>query len=84
MTVKASMDTGAVYGVEKIVFQDLKMIRGEGLTVLEENMKSLGPNQNEVYKFLGCKQADKIEVKREMERVKNEIRKRLEQLVVKI
>ena len=39
MIVKASMDTGACYGVKKcaeIVFRKGKMINGEGLAVLEE------------------------------------------------
>ena len=34
-----------------------------------------------MYKFLGCEQGDKIDVKRVMQRVKKEIAKRLEQLV---
>ena len=46
------------------------MIKGEGLAVLEEKMDALDSNKNEIYKFLGCEQADKIEVKRVMERVK--------------
>ena len=36
------------------------MIKGEGLEVLEERMKALDPNQNEVYKFLGCEQEEKL------------------------
>ena len=81
--VKASMDTGACYGVKKcaeIVFKKGKMIKGEGLTVLEERMEALDPNKNEIYTFLGCEQANKIDVKRVMERVKKEIRKRLDHL----
>ena len=81
--VKASMDTGACYGVKKcaeIVFKKGKMIKGEGLTVLEEKMEALDPNKNEIYTFLGCEQANKIDVKRVMERVKKEIRKRLDHL----
>ena len=73
MTVKASTDTGACYVVKKcaeIVFRKGKIIKGEGLAVLEEKMDALDPNKNEIYKFLGCKQADKIDVKRVMERVK--------------
>ena len=83
MIVKASMDTGACYGVKKcgdIVFRKGKMIKGEGLAVLEEKMDALDPNKNEIYKFLGCEQADKIDVIRVMERVKTEIRKRLDHL----
>ena len=78
MIVKASMDTGAYYGVKKcaeIVFRKGKMIKGEGFAVLEEKMDALDPNKNKIYKFLGCKQADKIDVKRVMERVKKEITK---------
>ena len=81
--VKASMDTGACYGVKKcaeIVFKKGKMIKGEGLTVLEEKMEALDPNKNEIYTLLGCEQANKIDVKRVMERVKKEIRKRLDHL----
>ena len=63
--VKASMDTGACYGVKKcaeIVFKKGKMIKGEGLTVLEEKMEALDPNKNEIYTFLGCEQANKIDM----------------------
>ena len=83
MIVKASMDTGACYGVKKcveIVFRKGKMIKGEGLDVLEEKMDALDPNKNEIYKFLGCEQAAKIDVKRVMERVKKEIRRRQDHL----
>ena len=77
------MDTGGCYGVKKcveIAFRKGKMIKGEGLAVLEEKMDALDPNKNEIYKFLGCEQADKIDVKRVMERVKKEIRRRLDHL----
>jgi hypothetical protein len=50
------------------------------MAVLEERMKALDPEQNEVYKFLGCEQGDKIDVRRVMQRVKKEIAIRLEQL----
>ena len=83
MIVKASMDTGACYGEKKcaeVVFRRGKMIKGEGLTVLEDRMEALDPSKHEIYKFLGCEQGDKIDVKRVMERVKKEIRKRLEHL----
>ena len=71
------MDPGACYGVKKraeIVFRKGKMIKG-GLTVLEAKMDAFDPNKNEIYKFLGCEQADKIDVKGVMERVKKEIRR---------
>ena len=65
------MDTGACYGMKKCaeaIFKDGKMVKGEGLAIFEERMKA--PEQNEVYKFLGCEQGDKIDVKRVMHRVK--------------
>ena len=57
MIVKASIDTGACYGVKKcavIVFRKGKMMKGEGLVVLEEKIDVLDPNKNEIYKFIGC------------------------------
>ena len=84
MIMKASIDTGACYGVKKcaeIVFRKSKMIKGEGLAVLEEKMDALDPNKNEIYKFLRCEQADKNDVKWVVERVKTEIRKRLDHLM---
>ena len=82
--VQASLDTGACYGVKKcaeIVFKRGKMIKGEGLSVLEEKMKALDPEQREIYKFLGCEQAEKIDMERVMERVKAETEKRTNVLV---
>ena len=76
------MDTGACYGVKKcteVVFRKGKMIKG-GLAILEEKMDASDPNKNEIYKLLGSKQADKINVKRVMERAKKEIRKWLNHL----
>ena len=57
------------------------MVKGEELTVLEDKMEALDPDKNKIYKFLGCEQADKIDIKRVMERVKKEIQKRLDHLV---
>ena len=54
--VQASYDTGACYGVSKcaeIIFQHGKIVRGEGLELLEERMKTMDPEKNEIYKFLG-------------------------------
>ena len=82
--VKASMDTGACYGVKKcaeIVFRKGKMVKEEGLSVLEEKMKALDPEKNDVYKFLGCEKSDDIDVKKILERVKKETKKRTEHLV---
>ena len=82
--VEASMDIGACYGVKKcaeIVFRKGKMVKGEGLSVLEEKMKALDPEKNDVYKLLGCEQSDDIDVKKVLEKVKKEIKKSAEQLV---
>ena len=57
--VKASMDTGACYGVKKvaeIVFRRGTTIKGGELAVLEEKM--------EAYKFHKCEQGNKINAKR--------------------
>ena len=82
--MKISSDTGACYDVKKcgeVVFKDGKMIKGMGLDILQENMRALDPNENEIYKFLGCQQGDKIDLKRVMERVKKAVRRRAEQVV---
>ena len=66
MNVKPSMDTGTCFGVKKcaeIVFRKGKMTKSKGLAVLEEKMDAVDPKKNKIYKFLGCQQADKIDVK---------------------
>ena len=50
------------------------------MAYLEEEMDTLDPNKNEIYKFLGCEQADKIDVKKVMKRLKKEIRTILDHL----
>ena len=55
-----------VTGVSKcteIIFQNGKMVRREGLKVLKERMKTMSPDENDIYKFLGIKQADEIKTK---------------------
>ena len=77
--VEASLDTGACYGVSKcaeIVFEHGKIVKGEGLQVLQERMKILNPDQEEMYIFLGVEQADGIRTKQVHERVKDEMTKR--------
>ena len=69
--MQASLDTGACYDVKKcaeIVFKRGKMIKGEGLSVIKEKMKALDTEQREIYKFLGCEQAEKIDMERVMAR----------------
>ena len=53
------------------------MIRGEGLQVLHERMKTMDPDQNEIYKFLGVEQADGIKAKEVYARVNEEVTRRL-------
>ena len=82
--VQASHDTGACYGVAKcaeIVFERGKMVRGEGLQVLEERMDTMDPDKNEIYKFLEIEQADGIKTKRVYERVKHKVTKRVRMLI---
>ena len=58
--VQASLVTRACYGVAKcveIVFGRGKIVRGEGLPVLEERLKTMDPDENEIYEFLGVEQA---------------------------
>ena len=83
MIVQASHDTGACYGVSKcaeIVFQNGKMTKGEGLQVLAERMKTMDPDENDVYRFLGIEQADGLKTKNVYERVKEEVIKRVKML----
>ena len=50
-TVQASNDTKACYGVAKcteIVFEQGKMVKGEGLE-LEERMNAMDPDENDIY-----------------------------------
>ena len=82
--VQASHDTGACYGASKcaeIIFKNGKMVKGEGLQVLEERMKTMDPDENEIYKFLGIEQADGIRTKAVYERVKEEVAKRMKMIV---
>ena len=81
--VQASHDTRPCYGVSKcaeIVIERGKMARGEELEVLEERMKTMDPDQNEIYKFLRIEQADGIKTKKVFKRVKGEVNKRVKML----
>ena len=57
------------------------MVRGEGLPMLEERMKTMDPDENEIYKFLGVEQAEGMKTKNLFERVKNEVKKITKMLV---
>ena len=80
MVVQASNDTGACYGVAKcaeFVFKRRKMVKGEGLQVLNERMKTMDPDKNDIYKFLGVDQANCIKMKEVYNRLREEIRRRM-------
>ena len=80
MIVQASNDTGACYGVAKcaeIDFEKWKMVKGEGLQVLNKIMKTMDPEENEIYKFLGIEQTDGIKKKQMYNRVKEEVSRRM-------
>ena len=81
--VQASHNTGACYGVSKcagIIFEHGKMVRGEGLQLLEEKMKTMDLDESEIYKFLWIEQADDIWTKTVFERVKKEVSKRMKMI----
>ena len=86
MIVPARHDIGACYSVEKcaefvFVFEPGKMVKREGLDVLEERMRALNPHENEVYTILGCEQEDKVDKGKVLERGKREMVKRMESLI---
>ena len=71
--VQASHDTGGCYGVAKCaetIFEKGKMVKGEGLQVLQERIKTMDSHQKEIYKFLGAEQADGVKTKEVYNRVK--------------
>ena len=53
------------------------MARGEGFQVLEERMKTMDPDENETYKFLGIAQADGIWTKTIFKGVKEKVLNRM-------
>ena len=76
MIVKGSIDTGPCYRVKKcaeIAFRKDKIMTGI-LLVFKEKIGLFNLNKNEICIFPGDRQADKINVKQLMERVKKEIR----------
>ena len=67
MIVQASNDTGACYGVAKcaeVVFGRGKMVKDESLQVLNERMKTIDPEENEIGKFSRFERADGIKNKK--------------------
>ena len=79
MFVQASNDTGACYGgakCVKIIFEIGKIVKGERLQVLNERIKTIDPEENNIYKFLTVEQADGIKKKEVYNRVEEEISRR--------
>ena len=71
--VQESHDTGACNGVLKCaekVFEHGKMVRGEGLPVLDKQMETMDPDESVIYNFLGVEQADGIKTKVVFKRVR--------------
>ena len=60
----------AVSKCAEIVFKRGKVVREEGLEVLEERIKMMNPDENEIYKFFGKEQVDGIKTKKFFEQVK--------------
>ena len=40
------------------------------MQIQQERMKALDPNENEIYKFLRCELAERIDMKKMMEKIK--------------
>ena len=53
------------------------MVKGEGIQVLQEWMKTMDPDQIEIYKFLGVEQADAIKTNEVYNIVKEEVTRRV-------
>lgn len=80
MIVQACNVTGTHHGLAKcaeIFFARGKMVKGEGLKMLNEKMKTTDPDENEIYKFLSVEQADFIKMKDVYNRVKGELSSRM-------
>ena len=76
MLIQANNDTGACYGTFKcaeIVFEHGKMVKGEGLKVLEDRMQAFEPKIDYTFRFLGIEQAEGIKAKEVLLRVKTEM-----------
>ena len=74
--VRASDNTGAVYGVKKcaeILFKRGEMIKGEGLMVLDKKAEALDPKNEEFYQFLRIEQGMQIDNGRVMVTIRKEM-----------
>ena len=82
--VQASLDTGARYGVKKcaeIVFNRGRIVKGKGLDIIGEKMKTFEPESGDYYKFLGLEQANGIDRYYIYEKVKEKVEERMENIV---
>ena len=46
----------------KTIFEHRKMVKGEGLPVLDKQMETTDLDENEIYKILGAEQVDEIKL----------------------
>ena len=53
------------------------MVKGKGLKVRNERMKTMDPDENEIYNFLGVEHADGIKMKEVYYREKEKISRRI-------
>ena len=82
--VRASMDTGARYGVKKCAeakFVKGKMVKAEGMDILSEKMKALDPAEGDMYKFLGLEQSEGIQRTSVMVKINKEMQERLTKIL---
>ena len=81
--VQASLDTGACDGVKtwaENVFSRGKIVKKEGLDVLDKRMNSLYPYLNKSYKFLGCEQGELLRKIHSVWESKQKMKKRMKKL----
>ena len=67
--------------MEKCFFLETGKLSKEKDPLFRKKMDALDPQKNKIYKFPGCRLVDKIDLKQVMERIKKEIRKRLNHVI---
>ena len=78
MFEQASNNTGTCYGAAKCAETErIKIVEGEYFQMLNERMKTMDQDENDIYKFLGAEQGNKIKMKEMYSRVKEQISKRM-------
>ena len=76
-TVQARHDT---VKCTEIVFEH-KMVKGEELKLLDERMRTMDTDDNQIYNFLGVEPADGRKINNFFERLKDEVVERTKLLV---